>query len=174
MTTDKQFVVTISRELGSGGRTIGRKLAERLGVRYCDKALLRGLMERFELSALRIEQLKGEKKSWFSDFVQLLSPVPKASWLMGMDARYARELQPEVSTDDIYRAECDILHALAEESSCVIAGRSAFFVLRDYPNKCDIFITASREHRLRRIMAKQDIARQDAEALLEQVDSMRE
>ena len=58
MDTQQKFIITISRELGSGGRTIGRKLAERLGVRYCDKALIHSLMEKFNLTTFEIENIK--------------------------------------------------------------------------------------------------------------------
>jgi len=50
MNTKEPFVITISRELGSGGRTIGKKLAAQLGVRYSDKDLIKGLMKKFKYS----------------------------------------------------------------------------------------------------------------------------
>ena len=56
------FVITISREVGSGGRTIGRKLAEKLGVRFSDKELIGALQSKLNLSSDRIEELKGKKK----------------------------------------------------------------------------------------------------------------
>ena len=51
MSINEKFVITISREIGSGGRTVGRKLAEKLGVRYCDKDLINTLVDKFGLSA---------------------------------------------------------------------------------------------------------------------------
>ena len=61
MNTEEKFVITVSREIGSGGRTVGRKLAERLGVYYSDKDLIRELSRKFELTPYAIEKLKGEK-----------------------------------------------------------------------------------------------------------------
>ena len=58
------FVITISREVGSGGRTIGRKLAEKLGVRFSDKELIDSLQAKLNLSPKSIEELKGKKKRW--------------------------------------------------------------------------------------------------------------
>ena len=68
----------------------------------------------------------------------------------------------------------EILNAVADEGSCVIAGRSAFFVLKDRPNKVDIFITASKEHRIGRIMAKQNMEREEAVQLMEKIDAGRD
>ena len=68
MNKNEKFVITINRELGSGGRTVGRKLAAKLGVKYYDKALVQGLTEKFGLSIERIEEIKAQKKSWWNDF----------------------------------------------------------------------------------------------------------
>lgn len=174
MNTNEQFVITISRELGSGGHTIGKKLAERLGVRFCDKELIRALSEKFDLTPSSIERLKSEKKHWLSDFVHLLTPAPAPGGFVGTSHVYGKEFNPSVTTDDIFKAETEILRALAEEGSCVIAGRSGFFVLKDCPNKVDIFITAPKEQRLARTMSKQNITREMAEEVLAKVDKARE
>ena len=60
MNKNEKFVITINREVGSGGRTVGRKLAERLVVRYCDKAIVDGLTQKFGLSIERIEEIKAQ------------------------------------------------------------------------------------------------------------------
>ena len=113
MNTSEKFVITISRELGSGGRTVGRKLAEALGVRYSDKELVHELMKRFNLTVSGIEKLKGEKKTWISDFLQMVAPVPKMSLLTGYDDKYVAEFRPDVSSADIFKAESEILQAIA-------------------------------------------------------------
>ncbi len=61
MNTLEPFVITISREVGSGGHTVGSILAEKLNVRYCDKQLIESLEKEFGLSANAIENLKGQK-----------------------------------------------------------------------------------------------------------------
>ena len=160
MNTNEKFVITISRELGSGGHTIARKLAERLGVRLIDKQLIRELSKRFNLTPATIERLKGEKKQWLSDFLRRVAPAPSPAGF--------------ITTDDIFKAETEILRQLADEGSCVIAGRSGFFVLKNEPNKFDIFITASKEHRIERTMRRQKLTRELAEEVLEKVDKARE
>ena len=174
MDLNEKFVITISREIGSGGRTVGRKLSEKLGVPYCDKNVIRGLIEHFNLSAYNIEKIKGEKKNWLSDFIQKVAPVPPAGSFLETESRYATEYPEAVTTENIFKVEAQILKDLAEEGSCVIAGRSGFFVLKDHPNKVDIFITSSRENRLERIMRKQQLPKEQAETVLDSVDKMRE
>ena len=173
MNTQEPFVITISREVGSGGHTVGKILAEKLGTRYCDKLLLESLQKQFGLSASGIETLKGQKKNWLADFVSKVSPMPSAREL-GVSPKYSQEFRIDITTDDIYRAEVEILRSFAQMGSCVIAGRSGFFVLRNHPNKLDIFITASQPHRLARIMAKQGISEESALALIRGIDQARE
>ena len=61
MNLNNKFVITINRELGSGGRTVGRKLAEKLGVEYYDKALIKALQDRYGISVEQIEKIKGQE-----------------------------------------------------------------------------------------------------------------
>ena len=67
MNKNEKFVITINREVGTGGRTVGRKLAEKLCVKYCDKAVIDGLTQKFGLSPDRIEEIKAQKKSWWNE-----------------------------------------------------------------------------------------------------------
>ena len=174
MNTNEPFVITISRELGSGGRTVGRKLASELGVRYSDKELVNQLVDQFNLTTDGIEQLKGKKKNWMADFIQLVAPVPKVKMLVDQDSKYVQEFRADLTPDDLFKAESEILQGIAAEGSCVIAGRSGFFVLKDHPNKLDIFITASMEHRIERVMRKQQLSREEAVAAIKRVDEMRD
>lgn len=174
MNTNEHFVITISRELGSGGHTIGKKLAERLGVRFCDKELIKELSKRFDLTPSTIERLKSQKKNWLSDFIQRLAPAPSPAGFINGETVYGKEFDPAVTTDAIFEAEKEILCAMAEQESCVIAGRSGFFVLKDFPNRVDIFITASKETRIERTMRKQNFPRELAEEVLGKVDKARE
>lgn len=174
MKLNDPFVITISREVGSGGRTVGRKLAAKLGVRYSDKQLIDSLKEKFQLTSYGIEKLKGEKKNWLADFIQFVAPMPPYNLLKDEDARFVADFRPEITVKDVYEAETEILNAIADEGSCVIAGRSGFFVLKDRPNKVDIFITASREKRLMRVTWKQGLDRREAESVIDSVDQARD
>lgn len=173
MNTLEPFVITISREVGSGGHTVGSILAEKLNVRYCDKQLIESLEKEFGLSANAIENLKGQKKNWLADFISRVSPMPSAEAL-GVDPKFSQEFRINVTTDDIYKAEVEILHGIAEMGSCVIAGRSGFFALRDHPNKLNVFISASLRFRVDRIMRKQNLSEESALAVIKGVNEARE
>ena len=168
------FVITISREVGSGGRTIGRKLAEKLGVRFSDKELINSLKAKLNLSPDSIEELKGKKKRWLDDFIQMVAPVPMSGLLVNGDSDYISEYNSSLNVNDVFEAEKEILNGIADEGSCVIAGRSGFFVLKDRPNKVDVLITASRENRIARIMSKQGLSREKAQDVIEKVDNARD
>ena len=173
MNLKEPFVITISREVGSGGHTVGRILAEKLNTRYCDKELVKALEEKFNLTASGIEKLKGEKKNWLADFIQFIAPIPSAKTL-GVDPKYTQEFRLDITTDDIYKAEKEILEGMAAEGSCVIAGRSGFHVFRDHPNHLNVFITAPEANRIQRVMKKQDLQEESAAAVIESIDKARE
>lgn len=173
MKLNDPFVITVSREIGTGGGTVARKLAEKLNVHYSDKRLIQALEEKFNLTSSGIEHLKSTKKHWFKDLFEQVAPAPKAKIEVG-GYTFSREFQEAVTVEDIYKAEKEILNAIADEGSCVITGRSAFFVLKDRPNKVDIFITASKELRANRIMAKQNITYEEAMKLIEKIDKGRD
>ena len=173
MNTQNPFVITLSRQVGSGGHTVGKILAERLDVRYCDKYLLESLEKRFDLSADHIEKLKSEKKGWLAEIFSKVSPLPTLEAL-GYNSNYSKDFTPEVTTDDIFKAEVEILKSFAQMGSCVVAGRLGFFVFRNHPNKLNILVTASLENRIQRIMTKQGLSEEDAAKLIEKLDQARE
>ena len=169
---NQQFVITVSREMGSGGHTIGRKLAERLGVRFCDKQVMMELMQQFNLTVYEIENIKARKKSWLGDLFDKVAPVArKQVYLQSSPYAFA---EYAVSADDIAKAESEILTALASEGSCVVTGRAGFAILKDQPNKLDVFIRCSEQKRIDRVVAKQDITPEQAKILLDSVDESRE
>ena len=171
MNKNEKFVITINREMGSGGRTVGRKLAEKLGVEFYYKSLIKGLEKKFNLTAEEIEKQKGREQGWWAEIKRQLtgsvvstSPfLPQVS--LGPDA---------LDTDEVFKAETEILKGIAEEESCVMAGRSAFYIFRDHPNHLNILIQASMPHRIARVMSKQDLTAEDAQKAIEKVDKMRE
>lgn len=166
MKKNEKFVITINRELGSGGRTVGRLLATRLQVKYYDKALIEQLTKKFNLSAEEIERIKGQKKTWwneFNNYYKVLNSTVKPM-----------EAETVVTTNILFNTEKEILTTLAKEESCVVAGRSGFLVFRDHPNHLNVFIEASMEHRIERLMRKKNIMRQEAIDIINKVDKERE
>ena len=167
-----KFVITINRELGSGGRTVGRKLAERLGVEFYDKAVIKGLEEQYHLTVEEIERLKGQKQGWWSDVkrIMFVSPSMHSNYYIPREGD-----EPDMlDTDQLFKAETEILKGIAEEESCVIAGRSGFHVFNKHPNHVSILIQASLPFRLERLMRKQGISEKEALKAIYKVDQMRE
>lgn len=171
MNKNEKFLITINRELGSGGRTVGRILAQKLGVPFYDKVLIKALEEKYNLSTEEIERLKSRNRSWWSDFKRVLTVGEDAAnsleYYVGADADL-------LTTEALFKAEKEILMGIAEEESCVIAGRSAFFILSTHPNHLSILIQASIEHRIERLMKKQNLSWQEALKTINKVDHMRE
>ena len=172
MNKNEKFVITINRELGSGGRTVGRKLAERLGVEFYDKAVIKGLQEKYHLTVEEIERLKGRSQGWWADFKRQLRIGP------GLSSKYyipqmGSEPEP-IETDDVFKAETEILNGIVADESCVVAGRSGFYVFRNHPNHLSILILASMPHRVKRVMREQNMTEDEAIKTIEKVDKMRE
>ncbi len=172
MNKNEQFVITINRELGSGGRTVGRLLAEKLGVPYYDKAVIKALQEKYNLTTEEIERLKGRKHGWWAEVERIL----KIDSDMSMDyyQRKRGEMPDLLTTDEMFKTETMILQDLAVEQSCVVAGRSGFHVFRYHPNHLSILIQASMEYRVARVARKQGKTEEEARKTIEQVDKMRE
>ena len=172
MNLKEKFVIAINRELGSGGRTVGEKLAAKLGVDFYDKALVKALEEKYHLTVEEIENLKGRKNNWWSDFSRVVS--------VGETMRHqyysvAVGDEPKlVTTQQIFKVEKEMLQAMAENGSCVITGRSGFFVFRNHPNHINVLIQAPMEKRIQRLMKKQNMSAEEAEKTIRRIDKMRD
>lgn len=167
METTKKFVITINRELGSGGRTIGRKLAEKLNVKFYDKALIKELTKKFDLSVEELEKVKASKRNWWNDFVQNYLNRYNIEERVNVESNIA-------TTENIFRVESQFLKELAADESCVIAGRSGFYIFRNEPNAIKILIQSTMEQRIKRVMEKQGLTEEEAKKAIEKVDKGRE
>ena len=167
MNKNEKFVITINREAGSGGRTVGRKLAEKLGVKYCDKAIVEGLTKKFGLSIERIEEIKAQKKSWWKDINNYYNTLVNS-------ASQPMDVQVKLDNNSIFETEKHILQELAAQSSCVVAGRTGFMVFRQWPNHLNIFIQASMEYRVKHIMNKENVSDEKARNIIAKLDADRE
>lgn len=172
MNKNEKFVITINRELGSGGRTVGRKLAEKLGVAFFDKAVINALKEKFNLTVEEIERLKGEKKNWWSEFMRIMQVGSSVNSNFYLPQKGT--LADLLDTKEIFQAESMILQDIAIQESCVVAGRSGFFILRAHPNHLNVFIQASMPFRINRLMTKHEMTEEAARDAIKRVDEMRE
>ena len=108
MRTDEKFVITINREIGSGGCTIGRKLAEKLGVKFYNKTVLQKLVEHFELSPEQIDRIKARKKNWWTELSELVAT--------GMAPGFSDKLT-EVTSRDLFEKESEIIREITDAES---------------------------------------------------------
>lgn len=174
MKLNEKFVISINRELGSGGRTVGELLARRLGVIFYDKALIKALTKKYNLSVEEIERLKGTNHSWWKDFVSHLTPFYDAAKSEFYRMENVHDKTQQVTSEEVFKVETKILKEIASAESCVIAGRSGFFVFRSHPNHISVLIQAPIKSRIERVMEKQNKTAPEARELIELVDVMRE
>lgn len=142
-----KYAITIGRQFGSGGREIGRAIADKLNIAYYDKELL---MEAAISSGVNPEFFEKADERIPSFFSNLFS------FSLGYNAEPYFIGSTPISDDSIYKAQSDVMFSLADRSSCVIVGRSADYVLRDHPYCINVFIHASIEARIERIIHRND------------------
>jgi cytidylate kinase len=169
MNRNEKFVITINRELGTGGRSIGKKLADRLGVKFYDKAVIKALKEKFHLTTEEIEKLKAQKEGWWAEFQRRV--VPFADVSNGGGNNSDSEI---ITTEEVFNTETEIIKGINEGESFVITGRSAFYILKNHPNHLSVLIQAPMANRVARVAAKQHISEAEARQIINKVDNMRE
>lgn len=153
MDEQRKYVITIGRQYGSGGREIGRMVADTLGIKYYDKELLTEAAKSSGVSREMFEAVDERTPSFFSNLWSFNMGFNTGAYLLG---------NTPLSDDSIYAAQCAVMRELAEKSSCVIVGRSADYVLRNNPRLVSVFIHASLEARVARIMGRGDCDTKDA------------
>ncbi|MEA4921870.1 MAG: cytidylate kinase-like family protein [Eubacteriaceae bacterium] len=155
-------IVTISREFGSGGRLIGKKLAEKMGVPYYDKNILDKIAEEHGYSVEMIEE--DEKKAKNGFFYSLSNAFGAAGY--GPDTLSINE--------KFFIAQFDYITKLAEEGNGgVIVGRCADYVLREYKDATNVFVYAEEKDKLKRAIEEYGIPEHEAKKMLIDVDKAR-
>lgn len=160
------FIVTINRECGSGGGTIARLVAERLGVKVYGRAMLDAVAGQFGLSVEEAERVKARRVGWWSDFCRFYQQYGAAAC--------SADASPEATPLSLYYAEARLLRDLAERESCVVIGRAGFYVFRDVPGALHVLVMADREARVARIAGKQGLGWDEAARVVEEVDRSRD
>ena len=174
MNKNENFIITINRELGSGGRTVGRLLAEKLGVAFYDKWLINELKNKFNISAEEVEKVKGGNSSWWREMLNSAIYMGERMSEINSVPHPPMDAYHLVTTDDMYKVETEIFSHLADNESCIVAGRTGFYVFRNHPNRLSVLIQASMPFRVERVMRKQNMTEDEARKTIEKVDKMRE
>ncbi len=166
MNKEDKFVITISRQFGTGGHEIGEELARRLGVKLLDKQILNEVASRMRIVEDAVEKIEMRNPLWRDDFTNFYRNYMA-------NATYDGQEQEDTS-HALFQAQADAIRSIADEESCIIVGRCGFDIFANHPNALKIFIHSSVDCRKRRIAEKYDISEQDAAAMIVDNDYSRE
>lgn len=151
----EQYTITITRQFGSMGQMIAKKMSEILGIEYYDHEILKkvaaqtGMLE----STVEDEEERAENRFEF----------------MGLSFGH----QTSDVQDKIFKVQEQIIMELAEQQSCIIVGRCADYILRDFPNVVNIYIYAPEDDRIETCIGRYDIPEWEAKKKIEDVDEAR-
>ena len=166
MNKEDKFVITISRQFGTGGHEIGAELARRLGVKLLDKQILNEVAKRISVVEDAVEKIEARNPLWRDDFTNFYR-----NYMAGAEYNGAEHDQ---TSHELFKAQAEAIRKIAAEESCVIIGRCGFDIFRDHPNALKIFIHSTLDCRKRRIAVKYDLSEQDAAAMIVDNDYSRE
>ncbi|MDO5293610.1 MAG: cytidylate kinase-like family protein [bacterium] len=157
-------IITISRQYGSGGREIGKRLAEELDIPFYDNEII-----------TRAAKESGFAEAAFHRAEQKATNSLLYSIAMGLNSYGSQDFgYSNLSLDDrIYLAQSEVIHNLADEGPCVIVGRCADYVLRNHKNIVNIFIWASIESRVKRAVELYQMPEHKAAEQILKIDKRR-
>lgn len=160
------IIVTIGRQFGSGGHEIGNKLAERLDIPLYDRNLVNMAAEQMKISPDAAEEVD---ETGLSRFLAYYASVP-----VDYSSYYMTNIEMgQPLSEQLYQVQSEIIKRLAGRSSCVIVGRCADSLLADEPNLINVFITASKEDRVKRIVEKYGLTERKAAERIKKIDRER-
>lgn len=150
-----KYIITISRQYGSGGHYIGKRLAERLGIAFYDNELLAKVSEESGMSKAILENYDEKKDGFFSGIIPTT---------YGFDMSMGQK---------VFLAQFDAIRKIAQEESCVIVGRCADYILKDVPNVLSVFIHAPIESRIKRAIEFYGVDPKKAKDVILRMDKKR-
>jgi cytidylate kinase len=157
------YVITIGRQLGSGGRDIGHKLAAQLNLSFFDKELIRIAAQESGIKEDIFEEADEKKThSLFGGLLDLRGFIT--------DEAYSNYY---LSHEKLFKIQSDVIRKLAGEKSCLFVGRCADYVLKDHPRCLNVFVSADMSDRIRRVTAVQNISESKAEEFIQKMDKKR-
>lgn len=158
------YAINIGRQLGSGGRQIGRWLSEELGIAYYDKEIL-SLAARESGFCEEIFQRTDEKKGFFTSMFGSVMPM-----MGGFESEF---YDNQLSDENLFRLQGEAIRKEAADHSCIFIGRCADYVLRDHPRCVNVFIAADTADRIRRVMELTGADEREARKMCVQGDRKR-
>ncbi len=156
------FIITIGRQFGSGGRHIGELVAKELGVPFFDEELITLAEENSELCKEAIAEADEKNAN------SLLYTLAMGSSAMLHSSHYNMPIN-----DKVFLVQSDIIRSAAEKGSAVIVGRCADYVLREHPGLISVFIYAEDDFRINNVATRGNISKSEAQSLINKTDRRR-
>lgn len=160
----ENIVITIARQYGSGGKTVGQMLASELGIPFYSRDILRLASEDSGISEGLFAEADEKLKN---------NPLLKISKNVYDGDLIPPESGEFVSDKNLFNYQAKIIKQLAETQSCVIVGRCADFVLKDYPNVMSVFVHADEEFCYERAMERNSMSPREMRKFIAKVDKYR-
>jgi len=154
-------IITISREFGSGGRTIGRMVAQKLGIPFYDKELVDQIALESGFAPKFVEE-HGEHSPSGSLFSYAFAPQGVPGVMNGLS-----------TADFLWNIQCSVIQQLADKGPCVIVGRNADYILKDRPECLHVYTFADVPYRAERIVRLYGESEKSPEARLAEKDKRR-
>ena len=154
-------IITISREFGSGGRTIGRRVAEELGIPFYDKELVDQIALESGFAPKFVEE-NGEHSPGLSRLSYAFAPQGVPGVMNGLS-----------TADFLWNIQCSVILQLADKGPCVIVGRNADYILKDREDVMDVFIHAETPFKAERIVRLYGESEKSPETRLAEKDKRR-
>ncbi|WP_347049388.1 AAA family ATPase [Blautia wexlerae] len=150
-------IITISREFGSGGRFIGEEVAKKLGIAYYDKNIIGQIAEKSGLSP---------------EYIQENAELSPKKGLFAY-AFSGRDITGKSVEDMVYEAQRNIILELAEKEPCVIIGRNADYILKDWDDVLNVFIHGDMLEKIKRITGLYNVKEKEAVKMMADTDKRR-
>ena len=160
---NNNLAITIARQYGSGGREIGVRVAELLGIKSYDKELITMAAQKTGISPETAHQAD-ERATNSLLYTLAMGSSSYGNVHAGIDVPV---------NDKLFITQSDIIKELAEESDCVIIGRCGDYVLRNHPRHISVFIYADLQSRIERVMRQHQLSESEAKALVNKTDKRR-
>ena len=161
----KKTVITIARSYGSGGRTLGKLLAEELGINCYDREILRMASDDSGINEALFGQTDEKLKK--SPLFRIARKNPYKGGVI------PPESADFVSDDNLFNYQAKVIRELAEEESCIIIGRCANYIYRDDKDCVSVYLHADREIRCERLQKRDQISEKEALKTIQEVDEKR-
>lgn len=163
----KNYVITIARGFGSGGKSLGMRLADELGISCYENRIL-SLASKMtgKDTAELIEIDEKLRKGSLSSLARKLGRRPETNEPTAILKKFE-------SDEEIFEAQCEIIRRLAQTESCIIVGKCADYVLKDYDNVISLYVEAPRAYCLQRITKRMNVDEEEAARLIEKTDKYR-